>query len=179
LSRRQAAFGRTSRSSRFPAILPYTPGDLMPPPISPTGHLGLSIRSDHSRPCRHFRQPMSPGHTSGICHPRQQTTLGLSIHSGYSRPCRHFRQPMKPGHISGVRHPRQLTAFWPTTRSGHLRQWRPSRNRWSPDKLRAHGPHWSTIGGSQITAARCCHYCRSRQIQRSLSNKTHLSRHDK
>jgi|GEM_PF-4924946 len=207
----------TSLQSLSGNSAPTPRADLMPPPVSPTGHLrlppllrsdhypamvalpatdearthlgrlpsspaddlALTARSDHSRPCRHFRQPMSPGHISGICHPRQQTTFGLSIRSGCSRPCRHFRQQTKPGQTSGVRHPRQLTAFWPTTRSGHLRQWRPSRNRWSPDTLRAHGPHWSTIDGSQIIAARRCHCCRSRQIQRSFSNKTHLSRHDK
>jgi hypothetical protein len=39
-----------------------------------------------------------------------------------------------------------------------------SANRRGPDTLRAYGPHRSTIGGSQITVARCCHRCRPRQI---------------
>ncbi|SIT29408.1 hypothetical protein SAMN02744133_11515 [Thalassospira xiamenensis M-5 = DSM 17429] len=39
-----------------------------------------------------------------------------------------------------------------------------SANRRGPDTLRAHGPHWSTIDGSQIATTRCCHRCRSRQI---------------
>ncbi len=74
-------------------------------PSSPTNHLGLTARSGHFRQWWHFPKPMEPGHISGICHPRQQTTFGLTACSGHFRQWRHFPQPMEPGHTSGARGP--------------------------------------------------------------------------
>ena len=80
---------------------------------------------------------MEPGHTSGVCYPRQQTAFGLTVCSDHSRPRRHFpatdearthfgRSPTSPTDDLGL-----------TPRSDHFRQWWFSRNRWSPDAPRA------------------------------------------
>ncbi len=89
---------------------------------------GLTTRSDHSRPCRHFRQPTKP--KTHLGHLPVSPADGLWAHHPLRSPSAmtDFRQPMEPGQTSGICQPHQLTAFGLTPRSGHFRQRQPSRN---------------------------------------------------
>ena len=96
---------------------------------------------------------MKPRQTSGLRQPRQQAT---SAHDPLRSPPAITTLPATDGaqtHFGrllsspsdGLQAHRPLRSLSATTAL--------SANRRGPDKLRAHGPHWSTIDGSQITAA--------------------------
>ncbi|PXX30811.1 hypothetical protein C7967_10671 [Thalassospira sp. 11-3] len=153
-------------------------------PTRPTADDGPNDKPPPPKP--DFPQPGKSRRTRdfGIPANRAQTNR-LRPHGplGRFRSRRHFRQPENTEQTSGLRQPhQQATSGAPAPVRSCSAMAALSANRGGPDKLRAHGPHLSTIVGPQLTAApccHCCHSCRSRQIECSFPKKTHLSRHDK
>jgi len=121
-----------------------------------------------------------PEQTSDFRQLHQQTACWLTPRSDHSRPSLHLQQPVKPGHTSGVCHPRQRTVSGPTTRSGHFRL---SRHFPLTAEVRTNFGRTAPSGPPSTGHAQCCPLLPSlplpADLNSSLLNKTHLSRHDK